>query len=121
MSQNILNNIEFHNLLFQHSTSHIWVRDLEGKYLAANQSFLDFLSLPLENVIGKTNFELHPHTFAEEAAKDDKFIIKSKTSSIKEVKSVLKENEFTFLVVKFPLINEKKGGLCCCGLRHRYF
>ncbi len=115
MSINTFNNIELYKLLFEHSTSHMWVRDMEGKYLLVNQSFSDFLSLKKQDIIGKTNFELLPHKIAEDFAKDDQVVIQEKRPIIKEVSNFYKKKECFFLVVKFPLLDEKKNIYAIAG------
>jgi diguanylate cyclase (GGDEF)-like protein/PAS domain S-box-containing protein len=43
----------------------VWMKDLDGRYLAVNKSFLAYAGLPMEKVIGASDEELYP---PEEAA-----------------------------------------------------
>jgi len=115
MSLALINDLELYKLLFEYSTSHMWVRATDGKYLLANKSFSDFLSLKMEDIIGKTNFDLLPREIAEDFAKDDDLVIRHKGPRITEINNFYKKKECCFLVVKFPLLDEKKNIYAIAG------
>lgn len=43
----------------------VWMKDMNGKYLAVNKSFVAYAGVPRETIIGATDYELYPR---EEAA-----------------------------------------------------
>ncbi len=56
-----------------------WIKDPEGRFLAANQAFVRHFGLKaFREMEGKTDFDLHPHPFAEEYAKDDRIVLSTK-------------------------------------------
>jgi PAS domain S-box-containing protein len=115
MTADIINNLELYKLLFENSNSHMWARDLEGKYLLANRSFADFLSLKKEEIIGKTNFDFLPRKIAEDFKHDDEIVIKKKHATIREISKFYKNENNSFLVVKFPLFDEKNTVYAVAG------
>ena len=38
----------------------VWLKDLDGKYLAVNQAFAEYTGQSEKNIIGKTDFDLYP-------------------------------------------------------------
>lgn len=114
MPLHLLKDINLYKSFFEHSITHKWVRDLEGRYLLVNQSYADSLSLKKEEIIGKTNFELMPHDLAEKFAEDDQIVVKEGYTFIREVNYFFRNKEVTFLVWKFPLYDEE-GNILAIG------
>ncbi len=48
-----------------------WLKDMDGKYLMVNEAFCRFFDWKLEDVIGKTDFDLCPRELAEDYVKKD--------------------------------------------------
>lgn len=44
---------------------HVWMKDLDGRYLAVNKSFVGYAGVPEERIIGATDKELYPKDEAE--------------------------------------------------------
>ena len=49
----------------------VWVKSLEGVYLHVNSAFADFVDLPIEGIIGKTDMELLPYMAAVNSMESD--------------------------------------------------
>lgn len=54
----------------------LYIKDSNCKKLLVNKKELEYLHLPLEEVIGKNDFDLFPNTYAEEYVRDDKMVLK---------------------------------------------
>jgi PAS domain S-box-containing protein len=52
-------------------------KDLEGRFTFGNQKFCDSLNRTLDEIIGKTDFDLHPSELAEKYRQDDKWVIET--------------------------------------------
>ncbi|HLK66304.1 MAG TPA: PAS domain S-box protein [Bryobacteraceae bacterium] len=50
----------------------VWLKDLNGVYLACNSAAADFLGLPESDVIGKTDYDLYPKDEAETLRSGDR-------------------------------------------------
>jgi PAS domain S-box-containing protein len=57
----------------------IYVKDLEGSYLACNEASERFIGLEEAEQIGKTDFDLFPREFAEAIREEDRAVMASGT------------------------------------------
>lgn len=58
---------------------HFWIKDAEGRFRAANPAFVRHFGLKsFRNMEGKTDFDLHPHPFAQEYSQDDRSVLLAK-------------------------------------------
>ncbi|MCZ6674194.1 MAG: PAS domain-containing protein [Verrucomicrobia bacterium] len=56
-----------------------FAKDLNEKLVYVNQSLVDHFGLgDRENIINKSDYDLHPHYMAEKFERDDRSILKSK-------------------------------------------
>ncbi len=51
---------------------HVLRKNLKGKFTFANESFCDLLGKPLEEIVGKTDFDFYPPELARKYRQDDK-------------------------------------------------
>lgn len=56
----------------------VYFKDLKSKYIAINKAFADSLGMSVEEVIGKTDFDLFPQNQAETFVRDDKIVFSSR-------------------------------------------
>jgi PAS domain S-box-containing protein len=52
-------------------------KDLEGRFTFANKSFCDLLGRPLEEIVGKTDFDVFPEKLAQKYRQDDRHVIET--------------------------------------------
>ena len=58
--------------MVENSPQLTWIKNAEGRYIQINKKFAEFLKLnDLGQVIGRTDFDLHPKEFAEKYRNDD--------------------------------------------------
>lgn len=79
-------------------------KDLDGRFTFANQRFLEVSQIPLDDLLGKTDFDLHPLDLAEKYRSDDQAVLKSgQTQELIEKRSVL-DGESTYVQsIKTPI------------------
>ncbi len=63
--------------LIQSLPQNVFSKDLEGRFTYANQHYCALQSKSLEEILGKTDFDLHPPDLAEKYRQDDQQVIKS--------------------------------------------
>jgi PAS domain S-box-containing protein len=54
-------------------------KDLEGRFTFGNQRFCDGFKLSLQDMVGKTDFDVHPRELAERYRQDDRRVIETGT------------------------------------------
>lgn len=53
----------------------VWMKDLEGRYLAVNKSFVAYAGVPMERIIGATDRDLYPSEEAEIYLSTDRAVL----------------------------------------------
>ena len=67
----------YHSLV-EGSPLSICRKDLAGRFTFANQRFLELSHTTLADLVGKTDFDLHPSALAEKYRRDDQAVLESK-------------------------------------------
>lgn len=97
-----------------HSPTHAWITDSEGKIIYVNENYRRSLQLPLQELIGKSIFDIYPSQFAQKFLKNIQTVTCS--HQVLEVVESISSADGTirdFLVYKFPILSE--GEQCLIG------
>ncbi|MDO6766365.1 MULTISPECIES: PAS domain-containing sensor histidine kinase [Cellulophaga] len=88
----------------------VYIKDLESRKTLINKSEADFIGLPMQQIIGKNDFDLFPPEIAQIHRNQDLKVINTKEPVLGiENRNVKKDGTVThFLSSKIPLINEHK-------------
>jgi len=65
----------FYHSLVEHLPQNILRKDLQGRFTFANQRFCELLGRPLQDIIGKTDFDFYPPELAAKYQRDDRYVI----------------------------------------------
>ncbi|MEI6155082.1 MAG: PAS domain-containing protein, partial [Deltaproteobacteria bacterium] len=60
----------------------IWQKDLEGRYLQVNNAYCGTVGLPIETILGKTDYDLYPQEIADKYVSHDRKILSSGKSEL---------------------------------------
>ena len=81
-------------------------KDLDGRFTFANQKFCADIGIPLEEFVGKTDFDFFPREFAEKYRRDDRAVLDSgQVLDIVEEHVTTKGERFYVQVMKTPLFD----------------
>ncbi|MCW8877129.1 MAG: EAL domain-containing protein [Kangiellaceae bacterium] len=95
----------------------ISIKDIDGKYILVNGAYCNYFDLKAENVIGKTDRELHNELLATSFRENDQLVATAKTAIHFEEKAISPRGETnTFITVKFPLLDTKGKIYATCGI-----
>ncbi len=83
----------------------IFLKDIDGRFVTINNKFKEICNLSEEKVIGKTVFDIFPFEIASLLAQNDKKIIDTQRHQNFEEKVMLQGKYYTYLAIKFPLID----------------
>ena len=95
----------------------ISLQDHQGRYISVNRAFCEMLDRKKENIVGRVNDDLFPRFFADRYNTEDKKVLETGISLIKENKIAGKTGPRWLHVVKVP-VSKSRGrvnGLVCSG------
>jgi len=93
----------YHSLV-ESSPLSICRKDLEGRFTFANRRFLELSNTALDDLLGKTDFDLHPSSLAEKYRRDDRAIIENgQVQEIIEERAILGGDSIFVQSIKTPV------------------
>ncbi len=82
----------------------VFRKDLQGRFTFANQQYCRHFALPIEDILGKSDFDFFPRELAEQYQKDDQAVMETGQSrEITEQHHPFGQEKTTIQVVKTPL------------------
>jgi PAS domain S-box-containing protein len=75
--QDLINSEAFYHSLVENLPQNILRKDLSERFTFANKRFCAMLGKPLEEIIGKTDFDFFPPELAEKYQRDDRYVIRT--------------------------------------------
>lgn len=105
----LLSHNMFLSALVENTTSIIYVKDLDGKYLFVNKHF-EKLFHSLESTTGKTDFDYFSKKEAQQFRENDKKVLATGEVLSFEEKLIHEGTERTYISIKFPIVDNE--GFC---------
>ena len=92
----------FHRLI-ESLPQNIYAKDVDGRFIFANQHYCTTVGRSLEELIGKTDLDLHPMELARKYQKDDLQVIETgKAIELEEEHQAIGRKKFFVEVIKTP-------------------
>jgi PAS domain S-box-containing protein len=102
--------------IIDHTPAIIFVKDLAGRYRLINRQYEIVTRLTSDEVIGKTDSEIHPKDFAESVRANDLKVISAGEPISFEESYPLSDGLHHYLAVKFPLFDSRGQLTGICGI-----
>jgi PAS domain S-box-containing protein len=102
--------------ILDNTTALIFIKDLEGRYIIVNKRFKEMLGLTDEMVINKSDYDFNPKEIADRYHKNDLRILKTLRAVESEEVVETTEGRRTLLVIKFPLLDDKRQPFGVSGI-----
>lgn len=101
--------------LLDNSPVPAFLKDRQGRYLFVNRNYAERVNLSQEEVVGLTDFDIvaEPET-AERFQSNDALVLQNQEVIAEESTFTVASGEYSFITVKFPVIN-KKGEVYAVG------
>ncbi len=93
----------------------LFIKDLQGRYLMANRSYLELFDTTADDLLGLTDHDRFPESVADEYRANDLEVIESGEPHEFEETAVFHGVEHSYVTVKFPL-RDKRGIYAVCGI-----
>jgi diguanylate cyclase (GGDEF)-like protein/PAS domain S-box-containing protein len=94
----------------------IAIKDLEGKYLSINSEFAYWMQLAAEDILGKQDYELFPAENVKTSRANELQVIFEGISVTFEDTIPLPDGLHTFLITKFPLMDDRNSPYAIVGI-----
>ena len=104
------------DIVANNTTSVIYFKDKEGRYLFTNERWNKLFGKDCEEVKGKTDFDLFPKEFAEKFVEKDRDVIKSGRPFNGEEIAPHDDVIHTYFSSKVPLLDEQEKIYGLCGV-----
>lgn len=100
----------FYHSLVEHLPQNILRKDLQGRFTFANQRFCDLLGRPLQEILGKTDFDFYPTELAAKYQRDDRHVIATGQTFDTVEENVKPNGEKIYVhVVKTPIYDAQRN------------
>ncbi len=99
------------------TSSMIYLKNIEGKYLLANKQYLELLNLTEEQILGNTTGDIFPEQIANILNANDSQVLLTKSVLQFEEEIPLADGSLrTYISTKAPLINDNDEVYAICGI-----
>ncbi|MBE9189498.1 PAS domain-containing protein [Gloeocapsopsis crepidinum LEGE 06123] len=96
-----------------------WLKDNESRYIAVNEPLLKLFNKKLEEVVGKTDYDLFPPDLAQKCIDDDREVLATGKRKYFEEFSVNPDgSEIWFETIKTPIHNENNEIIGTTGIAY---
>ncbi|NOT63173.1 MAG: PAS domain S-box protein, partial [Acidobacteria bacterium] len=112
----VIENIAFLQLLADHTSDAIYLRDSAGRYWLANAPYADAARHTVDEMLGRTNRELFHHEVAERLSRSDKQVLAQGEPITEETILGEAESARVFLTTKVPFRNSEQQTIGVLGV-----
>ncbi|MCK4386213.1 MAG: PAS domain S-box protein [candidate division Zixibacteria bacterium] len=100
--------------IFDGAIDTIFTKDLQGYYTQVNNACAQLFKLPKDDILGKTDFDLFPESYARHIVETDKWVLRDGKMVVDEGTKPMGGTMYTFHIIKVPLRDSegKMTGLC---------
>ena len=101
--------------VLDNSSTVIFIKDLDGKYLLINKCYEDLFHITREEILGKTDFDIFPAEAARQFQDKDRRALER--GPIEEEELVPQDDgTHAYVSVKFPLLDTEGVAFATCGI-----
>ena len=100
--------------IFNGAIDTIFTKDPQGHYTQVNNACAQLFKLPKDDILGKTDFDLFPESYARHIVETDKRVLRDGKMVVDEDTEPMGGTMYTFHIIKVPLRDSegKMTGLC---------
>jgi PAS domain S-box-containing protein len=104
------------DIIVNNTTSVIYMKNIEGRYLLINKRYEDLFNVKNEEVVGKTDLDLFPKEIAGNFIKNDRNVMDSGIPFEGEEVAPHKDGLHTYISIKVPMRNSAGAIYGICGI-----
>ena len=99
------------------TSSTIYLKDIEGRYLLANREYLQLLNITEAEILGKSDYDLFPQQIAQTFITNDREVLTTRSVMQFEEQIPLADGTLhTYISIKAPLVDENQQVYAICSI-----
>jgi len=102
--------------ILDNTTSVIYLKDLQGKYIFINRQYQELFHATKEGIVGKTDYDIFPKEMADVFRINDQKVIKARAPLEMEEVALHDDGPHTYISIKFPLFDSNGTLYGVCGI-----
>lgn len=103
--------------IFDNVSEIVYVKDKDGRFITANQRFIEMINLKEDDIFGKTIFDFYDKDLAEEISLADKQVIKEKKSLKRQYSIPIVDDKIVvYSIEKTPLFDNEGNVTAIIGI-----
>ena len=103
--------------ILETTSSLIYLKDLEGRYLLVNKQYTELFSLTEAELLGKNTWDIFPQQIAEALITNDRQVLETKSVLIFEEQLPISDGSLhTYIATKAPLLDANGEVYAICGI-----
>ena len=102
--------------IVDNSSAVVFVKDLDGRYLLINQRYAELFRIGNEEILGRTDHDIHAAEIADAVRAADLRVIEAGTAQVFEEVVPLDDGPHTYITHKFPLWDAEGKIYAVCGI-----
>ena len=100
-----------HRTLLEHLPVHVLQKDLDGRFIFVSQSFSKLLERPVEEILGKTDYDFYQETTADKFRKDDLRVTRDGLIVDDVERTQQPDGNIAFMQVRKAPLRDAKGAI----------
>ncbi len=102
--------------ILDNTTAVVYIKDRGGKYVLINQQYETLFNVSREDIVGKTDMDIHPEEIAKAFRSNDRKVFDAGVPLELEEIAPHDDGPHTYLSLKFPLFNPDGTSDMVCGI-----
>jgi PAS domain S-box-containing protein len=102
--------------IINNSTAMIYVKGADGRYILINRHYETVFNITLEQIRGKTDYDVFPQGFAEAFRAHDLRVLQAGIALEWEEYAPQSDGQHTYISIKFPLFDASDTPYAICGI-----
>ena len=104
--------------IIETSTDLIFVKDMNLRYILFNPAGLRMMGRPLEDILGKTDYDLFDQQVGDQMGEIDRHLLETRESTTYEIQRPLVDGDRWLLITKYPFLSAQGEALGIVGIGH---
>ena len=102
--------------ILRHSSSFIFMKDVEGRYLLVNRRYEELFHITNEQIHGKTSYDLFPKETADAFRRNDLRVLSAGTPIMLDEEIPQDDGVHHYLTLLYPVRNSRGAVTAVCGI-----